>query len=225
MNMTLPAGLPVTSYTPITPATSANSMRNAYAESLDPVRQALMLNYILLTTEGLATYNAALGQALLSQAMDNGLPIDPAIDILGMDPYTTMMSRIASGCSWTYSLGMSWTAPTPQDPFHGWTGPMPPGGLIVSVDPADFPKYNPPTPPTPPEPAHCPVGQQIPGTNLWEISSPDTVPVGGAWAGTWVGTNWMTGKSFTLTGTWTKQYWGQPSMIGGSVAQVYAKTS
>lgn len=227
MNFTLPEGLPVTGYVPLTPATTANKFRNAYALSLDPVRQALMMYYAYMIDAAFPTdYNPALAQQLLTQAMNNGLPIDPAIDIMGMDSYTTMMSRIASGCTWTYSLGMSWNAPTPQNPFSGNNGPMPPGGLVVSVDPKDFPPFvlpTPPTPPTPPE-AHCPVGVQIPGANIWEINPPDNSPVGATWTGTWTGTNWMTGQSESLTGTWTKQYFGQPSMIGGQVAQVYVKT-
>ena len=214
--MPLPSGLPVTSYTPITTSnginTPENIFRNAYMASLDPAREALTLNYYLLVTQGFPTYNPSLGQELLDYVASLGLPVDRQIMLDGWDSWTTMKARQGAGDTWVPSVGQNFTTGAPTLPFLGFNGPMPAGAILVSTEPSDYPPYQPPTPVEPPATTHFPVGPRIGASSYFEVNPPDPTAVGQSVTGT---------TSFGISGTFTKQYYGQPSLFGGTVSQVY----
>ena len=88
--------------------------------------------------------------------------IDKPIDVDGWDPYQTMRLRILYGFTWTPSIlqqpisiapGLSGPTGTVYDPLH-----PPAGSIKVSVDPTDYPAFDPPTPPPPPSNTPSPVG-------------------------------------------------------------------
>jgi hypothetical protein len=105
------------------------------------------------------------------QLAAKGFIIDTQIMIWGWDPYKVMKLRIQYGYTWVPSalqppvqIAPGLTVPgstlIPYDPLH------PPLGTIkVSINPADFPPFDPPPPPTPHPANESPVG----GMNLGNI--------------------------------------------------------
>jgi len=84
-----------------------------------------------------------------------GYVIDLQIDGLGDDPFWYMTFRKENGYTWWPSAlqppiselpGLAgFPGVTPYDPLH-----PPPGSIKVSIDPADYPPFNPPKPVVPP---------------------------------------------------------------------------
>ena len=108
-------------------------------------------------------------QEAMSALAQSGLSIDRQIDIMGYDPYETMLTRRLYGYTWVPSATMMVTFPppgfampgeTPYDPDH------PPAGAILVHDPNTFdiatwyPPFDPPAP------------QAVPSTEMIDFSRP-----------------------------------------------------
>lgn len=100
--------------------------------------------------------------ALAVELAHNGAIIDPDIDVNGSGAYDVMYIRLANGQEWFrnilqpmigYSVGQGDNPPfVPYDPKT-----VPQGGIKSSIDPKDYPPFDPPTPPAP-QPSHKMVG-------------------------------------------------------------------
>jgi hypothetical protein len=121
----------------------------------------------------------------LSRASDlamKGFTIDVPIMAWAFDPYYTMRLRRDYGFTWVpsalqppVSIAPSLTMPgtAPYDP-----NAAPPGSIKVSLDPADYPPFNPPAPPAPaPVQSGSPVGDQSVG-NIYHGQAWDSAPDG-----------------------------------------------
>jgi hypothetical protein len=125
---------------------------------------------------------AGLGVLSREEAMDalaqSGLTIDRQIDIMGYDPYETMLTRRLYGYTWVPNAWQTITFPppgfalagqTPYDPDH------PPAGTILVHDPNTFdlatwfPPFDPPLPPAAvdPSPSMIDFSQPWPEKNGW----------------------------------------------------------
>lgn len=79
-----------------------------------------------------------------------GFVIDKWIMVIGCSPFTTMLARIRDGYTWYPSLMQPPVAITPGTIMPGvapYDPNNPPAGSIkVSIDPKDYPAFNPPKP-------------------------------------------------------------------------------
>lgn len=127
-----------------------------------------------------------------SKAVDlaaKGYVIDTAIMIWGWSPYKTMLLRQQYGYTWVPSAlqppvliipGIGVPGMMPYDPFN-----PPKGSIKVSLDPKDYPPFDPPAPIKPPAPDAKAVGVYMGVGNMYFAS---------------VGTNYKDGDLVTQDG-------------------------
>jgi hypothetical protein len=100
-----------------------------------------------------------------------GYTIDVPIMVWGWDPYLVMSQRIAYGYTWVPSalMGPITLAPGVSQPGAAAYDPNNPasGSIKVSLNPADYPPYNPPPVPVVPVPATSLVGVTL-GSGFWQ---------------------------------------------------------
>jgi len=146
---------------PYTPQTPQEIFDIAYVRSKRPDMQTLWQGSFMDPTfenvgnnPQLLQLSDAERQRLITSLLAADVLLDLQIDVWQWDPYTTMQTRLGNGQMWTYCIGQG-----PTNPVAGsQTGPPPPGTLLVSINPADFPAY-PSIPPAPlPAPSPDPIG-------------------------------------------------------------------
>ena len=102
-----------------------------------------------------------------------GFVIDVPIMVWSWDPYLVMKLRSDFGYTWvpaalqppvTIAPGLSAPGSVPYDGAH-----PPSGSIRVSVNPADYPPFNPPAPPQSPAATTEPVGQQSLGVLYYAV--------------------------------------------------------
>lgn len=110
-------------------------------------------------------------EKLAADLARQGYLIDVPIQVWGWDPYLTMALRQSFGYTWVSSALLAPVMVAPGLPGFG-TLPAydpknpPPGSIKVSLDPADYPPFDPPVTVTVVTPPAVPVGQQAVG-NLY----------------------------------------------------------
>jgi hypothetical protein len=144
--------------------------------------------------------------AIVAQLLASGYIVDEEIDFLGWDPYIVMYMRQQYGDTWVPAgLGAA-TSPTAEP--SQFTGPVPPGAIIVSTLLADYPPYPVPVnttvvPPIPlaPNPVGIRIIPQVPAqpNYVGDIFKCAVANDGYAYGAQWTGT------SGSFTGTWTKE--------------------
>ena len=109
-----------------------------------------------------------------------GFTVDVFIGFYGFEPWGTMSGRQMQGLKWAPALLQDYhMVPNPINPGEsGPDAPMPKGAIKTSVDPADYPPFDPPEPPNKPQLVKNPVGVQIPGTNIYAGDFGDNWPAG-----------------------------------------------
>ncbi len=118
--------------------------------------------------------------------------LDKDIDIQFADvmsaPWLLMQQRAANGYTWIPSalqpnIAMAPGISGPQSPAYDLKNP-PRGSIKVSVDPADYPAFDPPKVATPLPADQSPVGAEIypgMGVNRYHSAPGDTYTVGATW--------------------------------------------
>lgn len=126
------------------PAATVNGFDAAYIASKDPQLQALWAKRIAGNVDGGSLIAEAEALARSGDALVLG-----ECDAWGETPYFFMATKKIAGYAWWPNM----MQPVPGSP-SGFSDPnvRPPGALRVSIDPADFPPFNPPviTPPAAP---------------------------------------------------------------------------
>lgn len=113
---------------------------------------------------------------------EQGFIVDAHIEAWGMDPYLTMRLRHEYGYTWVPSAlqppvaiapGLFQPGTLPYDPDH-----PPHGSIKVSLDPADYPPFDPPqtVPPNGYQPPYPATYEQLPG--VFVTPGGDNWPVG-----------------------------------------------
>ena len=112
-----------------------------------------------------ALRNMDAGGARTQSALDlakQGYAVDVMIGVYGFEPWGTMSSRQLQGFAWAPALLQDYALV--QYPIMPWeigpNTPMPNGAIKTSLDPADYPAFDPPKPPDTPVLLKNPVGAQ-----------------------------------------------------------------
>lgn len=118
--------------------------------------------------------------------------LDKEIDIQFADvpsaPWQIMHRRMSLGYTWVPSalqpnIEMAPGLAGPQAPAYDPANP-PRGSIKVSVDPKDYPAFDPPKPAAPIPADQSPVGPEIfpgMGINRYHSAPPESYPIGGTW--------------------------------------------
>lgn len=133
------------------------TFNETYLASLDPARAALITQqYHQLIDSSMTLYNPILAKSLLNNALLSGLPIDFMIMMNGWDALTTMSVRINDGYDYVPAYGQPNINVAPGLSMPGVPSNyqvVPPAGSIkVSINPVDYPPFNPPSIPVPTAP-------------------------------------------------------------------------
>ncbi len=118
-------------------------------------------------------------QAALELAQ-KGYTVDVMIGVYGFEPWGTMSGRMLHGFKWSPALLQDYTLVMwPLNPWEiGPSAPMPKGAIKTSLNPADYPPFDPPKPDETAMPvAANPVGAQVSG-NIYCGNFGDNRPVG-----------------------------------------------
>ena len=109
-----------------------------------------------------------------------GFTVDTFIGFFGFEPWGTMSARQMEGLRWAPALLMDvHMVPNPLTTDQvGPNTPMPPGAIKTSLDPADYPPFDPPPQPASVTKVADPVGPGIPGVNIYMDYSNGTWNVG-----------------------------------------------
>jgi len=126
-------------------------------------------------TNGPNKMNAAVALA------QQGYTVDAWIGFYGFEPWGTMSARQMEGLPWAPALLQDYhMVPNPIGPGEvAPNTPMPKGAIKTSLDPADYPPFDPPPPASKADLVKNPVGSgPIPGTNIYTSATGDNWPAG-----------------------------------------------